>query len=80
MVRSSDWGHGKNCTLIVFNNAANEDLNSSTVNPKQVGETRYILNFGQTHQQNIAIGIHGEFENVLNEDRNKAVTYDVSRK
>ena len=38
MVRREDWGQGKNCTLFVFDNRANECLNSPVLNPKQSGD------------------------------------------
>ena len=38
MVRAVDWGHGKNCTLFVFENAANGCLDSPVLNPKLNGE------------------------------------------
>ena len=46
MVRRADWGHRKNCTLFVFDNAANGCLNSPILNPKQNGELHLVFNFG----------------------------------
>ena len=46
MVTRTDWGAGKNCTLFIFDNAANGCLNSPVLNPKQSGELRLVFNFG----------------------------------
>ena len=48
MVRRADWGHEKNCTLFVFDNAANGCLNSPVLSPKQSGELRLVLKFEPT--------------------------------
>lgn len=77
MVRSEDWGHGKNCTLFVFDNAANGCLDSPVLNPKQSGELQIVLNFGVAPGDNITIILYGEFENLLEIDKNKAVLYDI---
>jgi len=77
MLTEKDWGHNKNCTLFCFNNAANGDLFSSVLNPKQLGEIRYILNFGANPAANFTVILFAEFENLLEIDKNKAVTYDV---
>ena len=77
MVRRADWGHGKNCTLFVFDNATNGYLNSPVLNPKQSGELRLVFNFGANPGVNITVILYGEFENLLEIDRNKAVLYDI---
>ena len=77
MVRSEDWGQGKNCTLFVFDNAANECLDSPVLNPKQSGELQIVLNFGAPPGNNITVMLYGEFENLLEIDKNKAVLYDI---
>lgn len=77
MVRSDEWGQGKNCTLFVFDNAANGCLDSPVLNPKQSGEVQLILNFGAAPGTNLTIVVYGEFENLLEVDANKAVIYNV---
>ena len=77
MVRRADWGHGKNCTLFVFDNAANGCFNSPVLNPKQSGELRLVFHFGANPRVNITVILYGEFENLLEIDRNKAVLYDI---
>jgi len=77
MVRASDWGQGKKCTLFVFDNAANGCLNSSVLNPKQSGELRLVINFGDAPGANLIVLVYGEFENSMEADRNKTITYDV---
>ena len=77
MVRSEDWGQGKNCTLFVFDNAANGCLDSPVLNPNQSGELQIVLNFGVPPGNNITVILYGEFENLLEIDKNKAVLYDI---
>ena len=77
MVRSEDWGQGKNCTLFVFDNAANGCLDSPVLNPKQSRELQIVLNFGAPPGNNITVILYGEFENLLEIDKNKAVLYDI---
>ena len=61
MVRREDWGEGKNCTLFVFDNAANGCLDSPVLNPKQSGELQIVLNFGVPPGENITVILYGEF-------------------
>ena len=77
MVRREDWGEGKNCTLFVFDNTANGCLDSPVLNPKQSGELQIVLNFGVPPGENITVILYGEFENLLEIDKNKAVLYDI---
>ncbi|XP_078362876.1 uncharacterized protein F54H12.2-like [Oculina patagonica] len=77
MVRGDDWGQGKNCTLFVFDNVANGCVDSYRMNPKQAGNLLIELNFGANPAVNLTIIVYGEFENLLEIDKNKAVLYDV---
>jgi len=77
MVQASDWGQGKKCTLFVFDNTANGCLNSSVLNPKKSGELRLVITFGDDPGANLIILVYGEFENLIEADRNKSITYDV---
>ncbi|XP_078368300.1 uncharacterized protein F54H12.2-like [Oculina patagonica] len=77
MARSTDWGHGKNCTLFMFDNSANGCADSPVMNPKQSGDVQIVLNFGAAPGVNITIILYGEFENLLEIDKNKAVLYDI---
>ena len=75
MVRAADWGHGKNCTLLVFENAANGCLDSPVLNPKLNGELRLVLDFGAAQGVNVTVIVYGEFENVMEINSNKTVQY-----
>ena len=77
MVQADEWGHGKNCNLYVFENAANGQLDSAVLNPKLVGELKLVLNFGANPRRNLTVIVYGEFENLLEVDGNKAVMYNV---
>ena len=79
MVRREDWGQGKNCTPFVFDNAANGCLDSPDLNPKQSGELQIVLNFGVPPGENITVILYGEFENLLEIDKNKAMLYNNSQ-
>ena len=77
MVRREDWGQGKNCTLFVFDNEANGCLDSAVLNTKQSGELQIVMNFGVPPGNNFIVILYGEFENLLEIDKNKAVLYDI---
>jgi len=77
MVRREDWGQGKNCTLFVFDNEANGCLDSAVLNTKQSGELQIVMNFGVPPGNNFMVILYGEFENLLEIDKNKAVLYDI---
>ena len=76
MVRKVDWGHAKRCNLYVFDNTANGCLDSPVLNPKQSGELRLVIDFGDNPGENLTILVYGEFENLM-EINDKVVTYDV---
>ena len=77
MVRKEDWGHGKRCNMFVFDNTANGYLDSPVLNPKQSGELRLVIDFGDNPGENLTILLYGEFENLLEINDNRVVTYDV---
>ena len=47
------------------------------LNPKQDGEFRLVITFGDAPEANLIILVYGEFENFMEADRNKTITYDV---
>jgi len=77
MVRKEDWGHGKRCNMFVFDNTANGCLDSPVLNPKQSGELHLVIDFGANPGSNLTILLYGEFENLLEINENRVVTYDV---
>jgi len=77
MVRKVDWGHGKRCNLFVFDNTANGCLDSPVLNPKQSGELRVMIDFGANPGENLTVLLYAEFENLLEVNENRVVTYDV---
>jgi len=74
MVRKEDWGHGKRCNMFVFDNGC---LDSPVLNPKQSGELHLVIDFGANPGSNLTILLYGEFENLLEINENRVVTYDV---
>ena len=75
---ATHWEQGQFIEFISSrDNAANGCLNSPVLNPKQSGELRLVLKFGANPGVNITIILYGEFENLLEIDRNKAVLYDI---
>ena len=77
LVGPGDWGHGKKANLFVFDLAANGLLDSPTLNPRQRGELRLVIDFGDDPGANLTVVVYGEFENLMEIDRDKAVIYDV---
>ena len=47
------------------------------LNPKQSGDVRLVINFGDAPGANLIVLVYGEFENSMEADRNKTITYDV---
>ena len=77
MVQGDDWGHGKHCTLFVFENAANGCLNSPVLNPKLAGDLRLVLDFGNDQGDNVTVIVYAEFENLMEINSNRTVQYDI---
>ena len=75
MILKDNWGHGKRCTLFVFDNTANGCLDSPELNPKQSGELRRVIDFGANPGQNLTVLLYGEFENLLEINGNRIVMY-----
>ena len=77
MVKQSEWGQGRGCTLFMFDNVANGRANARTLNPKQSGDLQLILEFGAAPNTNITVLVYAEFENLLEIDSNGAVLYNI---
>ena len=77
IVLKDNWGRGKRCTLFVFDNTANGCLDSPILNPKQSGELRLVIDFGANPGVNLTIVVYGEFENLMEINGARVVTYDV---
>lgn len=78
MVLPEEWGHGKGCSLIAFDNTANGKLHNSVLKPRLSGSHCLEFLFGNDQGTNINILLYGEFENVLDIDGNRAIIYDVT--
>ena len=52
-------------------------MNSPVLNPNQSGELSLVFHFGGNPGVNVTVILYGEFENLLEIDRNKAVLYDI---
>jgi len=59
----------------MFDNVANGCADSQTLNPKQTGDLQLVLEFGAN--VNITVLVYGEFENLLEIDKNGAVLYNI---
>ena len=77
MVKQSEWGQGRGCTLFMFDNVANGRADARTLNPKQSGDLQLILEFGAAPNINITVLVYAEFENLLEIDSNGAVLYNI---
>ena len=47
------------------------------LNPRQSAELRLVIDFGVNPGENLTILVYGEFENLMEINDNKVVTYDV---
>ena len=77
MVEKDDWGQGKGCTLYMYDNVANGCADSRNLNPKQSGDLQLKLEFRAAPNTNITVLVYGEFENLIEVDKNGAVLYDI---
>ena len=77
MVELGDWGHEKNGTLFMFDNVANGCADSQRLNPMQTCDLQLSLEFGAAPNTNITVLVYGEFENLLEIDKNGAVLYNI---
>ena len=77
MVEQDDWGQGKGCTLFMFDNVASGCADSANLNPRQSGDLQLKLEFRAAPGSNITVIVYGEFENLIEIDKNRAVLYDI---
>ena len=77
MVLKDNWGFNKRSPLFVFDNTENGCLDSPMLNAKQSGQLRLVIDFGANPGENLTILLNGEFENLLEINGNRIVTYDV---
>ena len=77
IVELGDWGQDKNCTLFMFDNVANGCADSQILNPKQTSDLQLSLEFRAVPNTNITVLVYGEFENLLEIDKNGAVPYNI---
>jgi len=61
----------------MFDNVASGCADSANLNPKQTGDLQLKLEFRAAPTNNITVIVYGEFENLLEIDKNGAVVYDV---
>ncbi|PFX14492.1 Uncharacterized protein F54H12.2 [Stylophora pistillata] len=78
MVRATDWGHGKNCTLFAWSNVPNGRHDDPILLPKEAGFINIQLKCAaQTAQRTIVI--YSEYESMLEIDGFKGgVSVDVN--
>ena len=77
MIKPSDWGQGKNCTLFMFDNVPSGDADSQMLNPRQSGDLQLKIKFNTAPGKVITVLIFGEFENLMEVDRFGAVLYNI---
>ena len=63
--------------MFIFDNTAYSCLDSPVLSPKQRGELHLVIDFGANPGENLTVLLYGEFENLLEINGNKIVTYDV---
>ena len=77
VLKYSDWGHNKNCTLFMFDNVASGDADSADLNPRQSGDLQIKIKFNTAPRKVITVMIYGEFENLLEVDKFGGVLYNI---
>ena len=77
MLKYSDWGQNKNCTLFMFDNVASGDADSDKLNPRQSGDLQIKIKFNAAPNKVITVMIYGEFENLLEIDKFGGVLYNI---
>ena len=76
MLRPSDWGEGKSCTIYLFNNVPGDNPNRPDVrNPPQAGNTRFEIEFSAATTTNYTVLIWREEENVFEVNHRGGVKY-----
>ena len=77
MLKYSDWGQNKNCTLFMFDNVASGDADSDKLNPRKSGDLQIKIKFNAAPGKVITVMIYGEFENLLEIDKFGGVLYNI---
>ena len=77
LLSPKNWGNGKKGNLFVFDTTANSALDSPILNPKLREDLRVVIDFGANPGSNPTVVLYGEFENILEIDGDRGVTYDV---
>ena len=61
----------------MFDNVASGCADSANLNPRQSGDLQLKLEFRAAPGSNITVIVYGEFENLIEIDKNGAVLYDI---
>lgn len=77
MIRPTDWGYNKNCTIFCFNNVESGDADGRLMNPQNQGNHRIQMKFNAGIGHTITVCITGEFENILKITREGGVLYET---
>ena len=76
MLRASDWGQGKNCTLYMWNNVHSGNAGSPEHrNPKQFASVKIDMTFRANPGVLITVIVWGDFEGSFDIDGNGRVLY-----
>ena len=78
MVKPDEWGHNKNCTLFMWNNAPSGEADEPKLNPKQTSNVCLEIKFRAAIGANVTILVWGGFESIIYVDHLGAVQYDTS--
>ena len=78
IIQPEDWGEGKSCTLLVFNNVPNDRPNAPAHrNPPQLGNVRLEIKFSDATTENITVLVMSEKENVFEINPLGGVKYNL---
>lgn len=78
MIKPDEWGYGKTCNLLMFNNVPSGYADDPQHrNPQQTGNVKYELAFEAATTHPITVIIYSEFENTLDVDYMGGIQYNL---
>lgn len=76
LLRSQEWGNGKNCTLFVFNNVPTGILDSENMNIKREGNLQIQFKLNAPPGHVIIVLIYAQFEAIMDVTKEGGALYE----
>ena len=77
LVKPEEWGYNKNCTLYMFDNVASGNADDPLMNMHQEGGVRLQFRLNAALAHVVTLVILGEFENVMEINKEGGVLYNA---